>query len=189
MTDATTLLLGLIVVEPARSTWLSVLSVAPTGLGWWMWYRRQDGGACPSRCAVSTSVKARMITSPKDVATAKTVLCCAGTRALRRRRHRACATAASAFSAAGAFLACACAFLASRRLGIPGAGKAFSGAFCGFWLTVIGSLLHLVLRPFAVATVAGDSPGSKYDKAVELGVPILDEDGFRKLLAEGPSDS
>jgi DNA ligase (NAD+) len=37
--------------------------------------------------------------------------------------------------------------------------------------------------------VAGDSPGSKYDKAVELGVPILDEDGFRKLLADGPPDS
>ncbi|MCA2329410.1 NAD-dependent DNA ligase LigA [Mycobacterium avium] len=37
--------------------------------------------------------------------------------------------------------------------------------------------------------VAGDSPGSKYDKAVELGVPILDEDGFRKLLAEGPPES
>jgi DNA ligase (NAD+) len=36
--------------------------------------------------------------------------------------------------------------------------------------------------------VAGDSPGSKYDKAVELGVPILDEDGFRKLLADGPPD-
>jgi DNA ligase (NAD+) len=34
--------------------------------------------------------------------------------------------------------------------------------------------------------VAGDSPGSKYDKAVELGVPILDEDGFRRLLDEGP---
>ena len=34
--------------------------------------------------------------------------------------------------------------------------------------------------------VAGDSPGSKYDKAVELGVSILDEDGFRKLLADGP---
>lgn len=31
--------------------------------------------------------------------------------------------------------------------------------------------------------VAGDSPGSKYDKAVELGVPILDEEGFRRLLA------
>jgi DNA ligase (NAD+) len=37
--------------------------------------------------------------------------------------------------------------------------------------------------------VAGDSPGSKYDKAVELGVPILDEDGFRRLLEEGPPDT
>jgi DNA ligase (NAD+) len=36
--------------------------------------------------------------------------------------------------------------------------------------------------------VAGDSPGSKYDKAVELGVPILDEDGFRRLLEDGPPD-
>lgn len=36
--------------------------------------------------------------------------------------------------------------------------------------------------------VAGDAPGSKYDKAVELGVPMLDEAGFVKLLAEGPAD-
>jgi DNA ligase (NAD+) len=35
--------------------------------------------------------------------------------------------------------------------------------------------------------VAGDAPGSKYDKAVELGVPILDEAGFRTLLAAGPA--
>lgn len=35
--------------------------------------------------------------------------------------------------------------------------------------------------------VAGDAPGSKYDKAVELGVPILDEDGFVALLANGPA--
>lgn len=34
--------------------------------------------------------------------------------------------------------------------------------------------------------VAGDAPGSKYDKAIELGVPVLDEDGFRRLLADGP---
>jgi DNA ligase (NAD+) len=35
--------------------------------------------------------------------------------------------------------------------------------------------------------VAGDSPGSKYDKALELGVPILGEDGFRELLQKGPA--
>ena len=34
--------------------------------------------------------------------------------------------------------------------------------------------------------VVGDNPGSKYDKAVQLGVPVLDEDGFAVLLAEGP---
>lgn len=34
--------------------------------------------------------------------------------------------------------------------------------------------------------VVGDAPGSKYDKAVKLGVPVLDEAGFRVLLSEGP---
>ncbi|GIJ45675.1 DNA ligase A [Virgisporangium aliadipatigenens] len=34
--------------------------------------------------------------------------------------------------------------------------------------------------------VAGESPGSKFDKAVQLKVPILDEDGLRVLLTEGP---
>jgi DNA ligase (NAD+) len=34
--------------------------------------------------------------------------------------------------------------------------------------------------------VVGDAPGSKYDKALSLGVPVLDEDGFRILLTDGP---
>ncbi len=35
------------------------------------------------------------------------------------------------------------------------------------------------------AVVVGDTPGSKYDKAVELGVPLLDEDAFRHALEHG----
>jgi DNA ligase (NAD+) len=36
--------------------------------------------------------------------------------------------------------------------------------------------------------VAGENAGSKYDKAVELGVPILNEAGFRSLLSGGVED-
>jgi DNA ligase (NAD+) len=34
--------------------------------------------------------------------------------------------------------------------------------------------------------VAGENAGSKYDKAVELGVPILDDAAFQTLLTQGP---
>ncbi|MDT0341237.1 NAD-dependent DNA ligase LigA [Streptomyces sp. DSM 44938] len=34
--------------------------------------------------------------------------------------------------------------------------------------------------------IVGDSPGSKYDKAVQMKVPVLDEDGFTVLLERGP---
>lgn len=34
--------------------------------------------------------------------------------------------------------------------------------------------------------VIGDSPGTKAAKAEQLGVPIIDEDGFKSLLADGP---
>jgi DNA ligase (NAD+) len=34
--------------------------------------------------------------------------------------------------------------------------------------------------------VVGDNPGSKYDKALSLKVPVLDEQGFAVLLADGP---
>ncbi|MFE2430640.1 NAD-dependent DNA ligase LigA [Streptomyces sp. NPDC059373] len=33
--------------------------------------------------------------------------------------------------------------------------------------------------------VVGDNPGSKYDKAIQLKVPVLDEDGFGVLLEQG----
>jgi DNA ligase (NAD+) len=34
--------------------------------------------------------------------------------------------------------------------------------------------------------VVGDNPGSKYDKALSLKVPVLDEEGFAVLLSDGP---
>ncbi len=37
--------------------------------------------------------------------------------------------------------------------------------------------------------VVGDNPGSKYDKAVSLKVPILDEAGFLVLLEQGPDEA
>ena len=36
--------------------------------------------------------------------------------------------------------------------------------------------------------MAGENAGTKLDKAEQLGVPVLDEDGFRALLANGPAD-
>jgi DNA ligase (NAD+) len=34
--------------------------------------------------------------------------------------------------------------------------------------------------------VLGENAGSKADKAEQFGVPVLDEDGFGRLLASGP---
>ncbi|MGC0374647.1 NAD-dependent DNA ligase LigA [Streptomyces sp. SAI-229] len=34
--------------------------------------------------------------------------------------------------------------------------------------------------------VVGDNPGTKYDKAMQLKVPVLNEDGFAVLLGQGP---
>ena len=35
--------------------------------------------------------------------------------------------------------------------------------------------------------VVGDAPGTKYQRAVELGVPVLDDEGLGVLLEDGPA--
>ncbi|MSX85087.1 MAG: NAD-dependent DNA ligase LigA, partial [Actinobacteria bacterium] len=35
--------------------------------------------------------------------------------------------------------------------------------------------------------VVGDAPGSKFQKAQEIGVPVLDESRFKQLLESGPT--
>jgi DNA ligase (NAD+) len=53
-------------------------------------------------------------------------------------------------------------------------------------ITVRGGKVSSSVSKKTAFVVVGDSPGSKYDKAVQLGVPVLDEDGFRVLLEKGP---
>jgi DNA ligase (NAD+) len=37
------------------------------------------------------------------------------------------------------------------------------------------------------AVVAGEGPGSKMARAIDLGIPVIDEEQFGRLLEEGPA--
>jgi DNA ligase (NAD+) len=89
----------------------------------------------------------------------------------------------------------------------PGTGEgavAPSGPLAGVTVVLTGTLAELTREEAAESitalggkvsgsvskktsfVVAGDNPGSKLDKASSLGVPVLDEEGLRVLLADGP---
>jgi DNA ligase (NAD+) len=69
---------------------------------------------------------------------------------------------------------------------ITGSMEAFSRDEAKEAITARGGRAAGSVSKKTAFVVAGDSPGSKYDKALEIGVPILDEAGFRVLLERGP---
>ncbi len=86
----------------------------------------------------------------------------------------------------------------------PGAATMTAGPLSGLTIVATGSLQNYTRDSVKEAIIAaggkpsssvskktdyvvvGENAGSKADKAEELGIAILDEDGFTRLLAEGP---
>ena len=76
--------------------------------------------------------------------------------------------------------------LAGLSIVVTGSLPAFSRDEAKEAITARGGKAAGSVSKSTAFVVVGESPGSKYDKAVQLKVPILDEDGFRVLLAGGP---
>jgi DNA ligase (NAD+) len=76
--------------------------------------------------------------------------------------------------------------LAGVSVVITGTLAAFSRDEAGEAVRAAGGKVTSSVSKKTDFVVAGENAGSKHDKAVELGVPILDEDAFRVLLDQGP---
>src|SRR5579863_7803523 len=76
--------------------------------------------------------------------------------------------------------------LAGVSVVITGTLASFSRDEAGDAIRAAGGKVTSSVSKKTDFVVAGENAGSKYDKAVELGVPILDEAAFRVLLDQGP---
>ena len=77
--------------------------------------------------------------------------------------------------------------LAGVTVVVTGALEGFSRDEAGEAVQALGGKVSSSVSRKTGFLVAGDKPGSKYDKALSLGVPVLDEAGFRVLLDVGPA--
>ncbi len=76
--------------------------------------------------------------------------------------------------------------LAGVSVVITGTLEGFSREEAGEAVRAAGGKVTSSVSKKTNFVVAGENAGSKHDKAVELGVPILDEAAFRVLLDQGP---
>jgi DNA ligase (NAD+) len=76
--------------------------------------------------------------------------------------------------------------LAGVSVVVTGTLEGFSRDAAGEAVQALGGKVSSSVSRKTGFLVAGDKPGTKYDKALSLGVPVLDEAGFRVLLESGP---
>ena len=76
--------------------------------------------------------------------------------------------------------------LAGLSVVVTGSLEGFSRESAAEAITSRGGKSASSVSKKTAFVVVGDTPGSKYTKAVELKVPILDEAGFLALLQDGP---
>jgi DNA ligase (NAD+) len=88
--------------------------------------------------------------------------------------------------AAGAAVADPSQPLAGVTVVVTGTLEGFSRDAAGEAVQALGGKVSSSVSKKTGFLVAGDKPGTKYDKALSLGVPVLDEAGFRVLLESGP---
>ena len=80
--------------------------------------------------------------------------------------------------------------LAGLTFVLTGSLEQFTRDAAGDALKKLGAKVSSSVSKKTSFVVAGDTPGSKYDKATQLGVPVLDELELARILAEGaiPAD-
>ena len=171
------------------------------------WSRRDIGrcGACSSRCRSGTSGRPRRRRWPASFGDLDRIIARVGRGAGRRRRRRARSSRVDRrvvrrrLAPRGRREVARSGRAAGRRRGRRRAAAAGRGdrrrdrvarGFSRDEATAAvqergGKVTGSVSKKTAFV-VAGDNPGSKYDSALEIGVPVLDEDGFRTLLDSGP---
>ena len=69
---------------------------------------------------------------------------------------------------------------------VTGTLERFSRDSAGAAITTLGGKVSGSVSKKTDFVVVGESPGSKFEKAMSLGVPVLDEAAFDVLLADGP---